>query len=269
MKIHPTAVIGDNVELAEDVSVGPYAVLDGEIKIGRGSTIMAHAVICGYTELGEKNIVHMGAVLGHEPQDMAFGGERSYLKIGNNNVFREQSYIHRGTKPESATVIGDNNYFMAHSHAGHNCVIGNNCIIVNNSLLAGYVELGDNVFISGNVVIHQFCRIGSYSIISGLSAVNKDIPPFIIGSGRPAYFVGLNSVGLRRGGFKPDQRSVIKQAYKIIYGQGYAVSKAVRALEQMEPSAELSQIIDFIAGSKRGICSSQSNRSTLHDSLGE
>jgi UDP-N-acetylglucosamine acyltransferase len=254
MSIHPTAIIGPDVRIGTDVTVGPYAVIEGHTTIGNGSEIKARAHITGYTEIGEGNIIHMGAVIGHEPQDIAFKSERSYLKIGNNNVFREGSYIHRGTKPESATVIGNNNYFMAYSHAGHNCLIGNNNIFVCNALLAGYVEVGNNAFLSGNVVVHQFCRIGSFAIISGLSAVNKDIPPFMTAGGRPAMVTGLNSVGLRRGGFSADQRSAIKEAFRILFRNGYGTKKALEELQKLPETAEVNEIISFVNSSARGIC---------------
>lgn len=256
MEIHKTAIIGKKVELCEEVTVGPYAVIDGEITIGKGTRIMAHANISGYTTIGENCIIHMGVVLGHEPQDMDFKNERSYLRIGNNNTFREYCWIHRGTKPESETVIGNGNYFMGFSHAAHNCKIGNNAIIASNALLAGYVEVGDRAFVSGNIVVHQFTRIGAYAMVSGLSAVNKDIPPYMLAGGRPAVVTGLNVVGLRRAGFKPQQRSEIKKAHDILFRQRLATKRALETLEQLPQSPELTTMITFIKSSKRGLCSS-------------
>ena len=260
MKIHKTAIIGNNVKLHDSVEVGPYTVIDGNIEIGEGTKIMAHANICGYTTIGRNCTVHMGAVLGHEPQDMEFEGKPSYLVIGDNNTFREYCWIHRGTKPESSTVIGDGNYFMGFSHAAHNCCIGNNTIIASNTLLAGYVEVGDSAFVSGNIVVHQFTKIGSYAMVSGLSAVNKDIPPYMLCGGRPAVVTGINVVGLRRGGFKPDQRKRIKQAHDILFRKRLATKRAVEALKELGSSDEIDKILNFIENSKRGITSSSASK---------
>lgn len=261
MKIHPTAIIGSNVELAEDVEVGPYAVIDGpRIFIGKGTKVLAHSNICGYTSIGENNIIHMGAVLGHEPQDIEFKNGESYLKIGNDNVIREYCWFHRGTKPGSETIIGDGNYFMGFAHVAHNCRIGNRSIIASNTLLAGYVEVGDRAFVSGNIVVHQFSRIGSYSMVSGLSAVNKDIVPYMLAGGRPAVVTGLNVVGLRRSGFGPEQRLAIKRAHDVLFRQRLATKRALAVLEEMPKTPEIDNIIDFIKSSKRGLCSSSFSR---------
>lgn len=260
MAIHPTAIIADSVKLADSVDIGPYAVLDGEVTIGAGTKIMAHAHITGYTQIGENCEVHMGAVLGHEPQDLVFTNEPSYLKIGNNNVFREYSWVHRGTKPGSNTVIGDNNYFMGFSHVAHNCQIGSNTVIASNALLAGYVEVGDRAFVSGNIVVHQFTRIGAYAMISGLSAVNKDVPPYMLAGGRPAVVSGLNVVGLRRNGFNGDQRRAIKKAHDILFRQRLATKRALEALKELPQSDEVNNIIRFIESSQRGLCSSTASR---------
>ncbi|MDX9702217.1 MAG: acyl-ACP--UDP-N-acetylglucosamine O-acyltransferase [Candidatus Auribacterota bacterium] len=260
MAVHPTAIIGDSVNMADDVQIGPYVVIDGEVSIGRGTKVMAHANITGYTQIGENCEIHMGVVLGHEPQDLVFSKETSFLKIGDNNVFREYSWVHRGTKPGSCTTIGNNNYFMGFSHVAHNCVIGNNTIIASNALLAGYVEVGDRAFVSGNIVVHQFTRIGAYAMVSGLSAVNKDIPPYMLAGGRPAVVTGLNVVGLRRNGFNADQRRSIKQAHDILFRQRLATKRAVEALKELPQSSEVDTIIRFIETSQRGLCSSTASR---------
>ncbi|MCD6460411.1 acyl-ACP--UDP-N-acetylglucosamine O-acyltransferase [bacterium] len=260
MKVHKTAIIGDKVQLHSSVEIGPYAVVDGEIKIAEGTKIMAHANISGYTTIGKNCTIHMGVVLGHEPQDMDFDGKPSYLIIGDNNVFREYCWIHRGTKAQSATVIGNGNYFMGFSHAAHNCRIGNNTIIASNTLLAGYVEVGDNAFVSGNIVVHQFTKIGAYAMVSGLSAVNKDIPPYMLCGGRPAVVTGINVIGLRRAGFNIEQRKRIKKAHDILFRQRLAVKRAVLSLQELDSSEEIDTILNFIKNSKRGITSSSASR---------
>ncbi|MCB1195700.1 acyl-ACP--UDP-N-acetylglucosamine O-acyltransferase [bacterium] len=256
MGIHPTAIIGQSVTLGSNVSVGPYTVIEGEVSIGDNTVIMAHANIMGYTVIGKNCTVHMGVVLGNDPQDVAFTGERSYLHIGDNNTFREYCWIHRGTKPESATVIGNGNYFMGFSHAAHNCRIGNNAVIASNTLLAGYVEVGDNAFVSGNIVVHQFTRIGAYAMVSGLSAVNKDIPPYMLAGGRPAVVSGLNVVGLRRNGFSAEQRRSIKKAHDILFRSDRVTSGAIDALSELEQTPEIKAVTAFARSSQRGLCGS-------------
>jgi len=269
MAIHPSAVIGKNVKLGKDVDIGPYAVLDGTIEIGDGTTVMAHAYITGWTKIGKNNRIHMGAILGHEPQDVSYKGTESYLVVGDNNTFREHSWIHRGTKEGSSTVIGNNNYFMGFAHAAHNCRIGNGAIVASNTLLAGHVEVGDNAFVSGNIVVHQFCRIGRLAMISGLSAVNKDVPPFMTAGGRGVVAIAPNIVGLRRAGLDLQARSAIKNAYKIIFRSGLNTTQAVAALKKGAITKEIQEIIDFIAASKRGICNPPGQKHVNEDIEGE
>jgi UDP-N-acetylglucosamine acyltransferase len=254
MAIHQTAIIGKKVKLGNNIDIGPYAVLDGDIEIGDGTTVMAHAYITGWTKIGRNNRIHMGAILGHEPQDVAYKGAESYLVVGDNNTFREHAWIHRGTKEGSSTTIGNNNYFMGFAHAAHNCAIGNGAIVASNTLLAGYVEVGDNAFVSGNIVVHQFCRIGRLAMISGLSAVNKDVPPFMTAGGRGVVAIAPNTVGLRRAGLDLPARSAIKQAYKTLFRSGLNTKQAVEELRRGEVTKEVQEIIDFVVSSKRGIC---------------
>ena len=261
MKVHPTAIIGDKVKLAQGVQVGPYAVIDGEVSIGEGTKVLAHATITGFTDIGKNCEIHMNTVLGHVPQDMSFDREnRTYLKIGDNNVFREYTSVHRGTKPESETVIGNNNYFMGTAHIAHNCRIGNNVIFVNNTQLAGYVEIDDNAFLSGNIIIHQFCRIGCYAMISGLSGLNQDVPPYMMAGGRPAVVTNLNVVGLRRGGFSIEQRKNIKKVHTILFREDRSIKNALEEIDSLEKTKEIETLISFIKNSSRGICSSSKKK---------
>ncbi|HRZ87692.1 MAG TPA: acyl-ACP--UDP-N-acetylglucosamine O-acyltransferase [bacterium] len=269
MSIHPSAIIGKNVILGKNVSVGPYVVIEGSVEIGEGTTILAHAYITGWTKIGKNNRIHMGAILGHEPQDVAYKGTESYLVIGDNNTFREHSWIHRGTKEGSSTVIGNNNYFMGYAHAAHNCKVGNGAIVASNTLLAGHVEVGDNAFISGNIVVHQFCRIGRLAMISGLSAVNKDVPPFVTAGGRGVVAIAPNVVGLRRAGLSLKERSAIKEAYRIVFRSGLNTKQALEELRKGEPTKEVREMIDFIASSKRGICNPSGQKHVNEDISGE
>lgn len=253
MAIHPTAIISKNSDVASDVDIGPHVVIEPNAKIGPGVKILANSYIFKHTEIGEGCVIHVGAVLGDVPQDVAFEGKKTYLKIGKNNIIREYVTIHRGTKENSSTTIGDNNFFMASSHVGHNCQIGNNVIVANGALLAGYVTAEDSAFISGNVVIHQYCRIGRLSIIGGFSGVNKDVPPFMSVRG-PSVVWSINLIGLRRAKFKNETINEIKEAYNIIYHSNLNTEQAVKKILGTNPGKEVMYLVEFIKGSKRGIC---------------
>jgi len=198
----------------------------------------------------------MGAVIGHLPQDLAFENKKTYVKIGKRNVIREYATVHRGTKAGSVTVIGDDCYLMALAHVGHNCEIGDKVIIANGALLAGYVTVGESAFISGNVVIHQFCRIGTLAMIGGFTGINKDVPPYMLVRG-PSVVRAINLVGLRRAKFSRGLIGQIKEAYKLLYSSDLNTTHAIEEMKKIEPSKELTHLIDFIQSSKRGICKSK------------
>lgn len=253
MSIHQTAIIDPRAEIDPGAEIGPYVVIEGRVKIAAGTRVMNHAYITSNTEIGPDNVIHPFAVLGHEPQDLSYRGEDTYLKIGKGNTFREGSSIHRGSKEGSATVIGDNNFIMGYSHIAHDCVIGNEVIIANASLLAGHVHVEDKAFLSGNVVIHQFVKIGTLAMVGGLSRVNKDVPPYMIME-LDSLIKGINVIGLKRAGLNPAQRVQIKRAYKLLYRSGFNVRQAVEAMEKENLGPEVSHLIDFIKESRRGIC---------------
>ncbi len=252
--IHPSAIIGKNVQMGQSNVVGPGCVIDDDVVFGSHNRLWMNVYIGPGTTLGNNNQIHMGAVIGHIPQDLTYDGAASFTKIGNNNTFREYVTIHRGTKENTATAIGDENIFMASAHAGHNCTIGNKVIIVNLVSLAGYCVVEDGALLSGTVVVHQFTCIGRLAMVSGLSAVNKDVPPFMLAGGRPAVIQGLNAVGMRRAGIDAKARQDIKQVYKLLYREGLNVPHALEAIDKQCGSAEAKAIADFIRASKRGIC---------------
>jgi len=253
-EIHPTAIVGKNVEMGVANKIGPHVIIEDHVKLGSHNTLHAGAYLCSGTEIGSHNEIHMHAVIGHAPQDLAYKNAPSFTRIGNSNQIREFVTIHRGTKPETATVIGDNNYLMAYCHIAHNCVVGNNVIMVNQASLTGYCEIEDGVLLSGMTGLHQFTRVGRLAILSALSAVNKDIPPFMMCGGRPAVVLGINVVGLRRAGIAPRTRDEIKQAYKLLYRSGLNVSQALEAIKKDLKSEEVKYLVRFIENSKRGIC---------------
>lgn len=255
MSIHPTAVIEKGAQLGERVTIGPFAFIDDQTSIGDGAIIGPHAVVHRFTSLGPGCRVHAGAVLGDWPQDLAFKGDESYLRIGAHCTIREGVTLHRGTKPGTETVVGDGCFLMANSHLAHNVRLGTQVILANGVLLAGYVEVGDRAFISGNVVVHQFTRIGRLAMMQGMSGVSKDVPPFCVVPGLKGNVVGgLNVVGMRRAGLTPAQRKEIKEAYVILYRSGLNVSQALDKLKAKFPSGPAQEFWSFVEGSKRGIC---------------
>jgi UDP-N-acetylglucosamine acyltransferase len=253
MSIHQTAIVSEGARLAPDVTVGPYAVIEPDASIAAGSEIRAHAVIKRFTSLGVGNTVHEGAVLGGEPQDLGYAECQSFLIIGDRNRIREGVTIHRGTEPQSKTIVGSDCFIMAYAHVAHNCHVGDRVVIANNVALAGHVEIEDGAFISGGVVVHQFCRIGRLAMIGGNSKIVQDCLPFVITDGVPGRAQGLNSFGLRRAGFSSGQIRALKQAYKTLLRSGLALGAALARLEEMgEPAVY--DLVNFIRGAKRGFC---------------
>lgn len=259
MPIHPTAIIDPRAEIASDVTVGPYAIIEGAVKIGPRTKIYARAHIMGRTEIGEDCQIHMGAIIGHEPQDLGFRGQESWVKIGDRNILRENVTVHRGTQEGSVTYIGHENYFMGGVHIAHNCTIGNRVILCNNVLAAGYVQIEDQAFVSGGVVLHQFIRVGKLAMISGWSALSKDVPPFLIAQGRNCV-KAVNIVGLRRAGYPPSARREIKRAFKKLFRSGLNLSQALALWEGQELSQEVQYLVKFIKTSKRGVCRGNSRK---------
>ena len=253
MPIHPTALIDARAAIHPEADIGPYVVVDGPVRIGPRTRVSAHATLMGWTEIGADNTIHSGAVIGDTPQDLAFTGEETYLRIGDRNVFREHVQIHRGTKPGSATVIGSDNFFMATSHVGHNCSVGNHVIITNGAMLGGYVEVEDQAIVSGNCAVHQFVRVGRLAILRGLSKASRDVPPFCVMDGTHTVRA-INRVGLRRAGFAAAQIRALQNAFVLLFGRARNLRIALAELESEPVSAEVRYLIDFIRASKRGVC---------------
>lgn len=254
MKIHPTAVIDPGATLGADVEVGAFSLIGPAAVIGDRCVIQSHVVIEGEVRLGRENKIGHGAIVGGPPQDLGFKAEtRSWVEIGDENIIREHCTIHRGTAPESATMIGSGNFLMAGVHVGHNCQIGNGTVIANNCLLAGYVRIGDRAFLGGGSVYHQFTRVGRLTMAQGISGFGKDIPPFLIAEQRNRI-AGLNVIGLRRAGFRAEEREEIKRAFKLLYCSGLNTRQAVARAREMTWSGPGREFFDFVAeAGPRGI----------------
>jgi UDP-N-acetylglucosamine acyltransferase len=254
MPIHPTAVIDPQAEIDAEVVIGPYVVIEGPVKIKRGTRVMAHAYLTGWTEIGADNEIHPGAVLGDAPQDKAYNGAETYLRIGDHNIIREHVQIHRGTAQGSTTLVGSDNFLMANSHIGHNCNVGDHVVLANAALIAGYVEIGNHAFISGNCVVHQFVRIGNYALMRGLSGTSRDVPPYAIIDWQHTVR-GVNVVGLKRAGFDDQRIREIKRAFNVLFRKGRNLALAVKELEmQVRANSDVLALLDFIKSSKRGVC---------------
>ena len=256
MSIHPSAIIGKNVSLGEGNEIGPHVIIEDGVKIGSRNKIWPGAYICKGTEIGDRNEIHMSAVIGHAPQDLAYKGAPTKTIIGNDNIIREFTTIHRSTTEDSETVLGDHNFLMAYAHVGHNCQVGNKVIMVNNATLGGYCIVEDGVFISGMVVVHQFCRIGTLAIVGGLSAINRDTPPYTISAGRTTVVCGVNTIGLRRAKIPAATRDEIKRAFKLLYTSGLNTAHAISEIEKIATTPEVKYFVEFVKQSKRGICQS-------------
>ena len=253
-EIASSAIVSPKARIAENVVIGPFSIIEDEVEIGAGTRLDSHVVIKNYTTLGRDNHLHMGVLLGSDPEDKHFAGERSYLKIGDRNIFREYSSASRGTPPESSTIVGDDNYIMIGTHVAHNCQLGSGIVVCNYCSLAGYVEVGDGAFLSGGVVVHQFSKIGRLAMIGGNTRVNLDVPPFLLVSDFNATARGLNLVGLKRAGISKEAIQKLKEAYRILYRAQLPLEAALARIEKNLPTEEARQLVAFIRSSKRGIC---------------
>src|SRR5580693_9039268 len=204
-QIAPTARVHRDAVIGAGTVIGDFCIVEEDVVLGAGCILEPYVYVKRWTTLGKRNLISAGTVLGTDPLDKGFKGERSYLKIGDGNQIREHYTISRGTAPESETVIGDDNYIMTSGHIAHNCKVGDNTVIASCALVAGYVDVEDQAFLSGGVVVHQYSKIGRLAMVGGNTRVNSDLPPFFLCSDFNVAAKGLNLVGLRRAGFKaPD-----------------------------------------------------------------
>lgn len=245
--IHRTAYIASDAKLGENCTIGPFAVIESGVEIGDYCRVGAHAVIMPFVSMGNGNVLHPHSVLGGPPQDVGFKEETvSWLRIGDDNVFREGFTAHRATKENGETHIGSGCYFMNNSHVAHDCRIGSKTIFANNVAIGGHVEVGNNVFMGGAVVAHQFCRIGSYAIVQGTTGLNMDVIPFMLIGGRPARHYKLNTVGLRRAGITGERYNVLSTAFRLL--------KNKKSLDSLEETEEIKFLKEWLGvKSRRGL----------------
>jgi UDP-N-acetylglucosamine acyltransferase len=252
-EIHPTAIIHPGAYLADTVTVGPYCCIGDDVHIGEGTTLHSHVTVYPGTRIGRKCAIWPGAVLGGDPQDHKYRGEKSLLVVGDHNIIRECVTLHRAVGEGVATRIGNDNMFMAYAHVGHNCEIGDGNTIASYVGMSGHVSVEDNTVVGGMVGIHQFCRIGKLAMLGGLSKVNQDVPPFMLSDGVPARVIDLNKIGLRRSGVPPASRTILRQAYKLIYRSDLNLAQAIERIEdELEMSEELEYLLTFMRGTRSG-----------------
>lgn len=253
--VHPTAVIHPGARLHPTVQVGPYAVIGPNVELGAGTTVGPHSVIEGRTRIGERNRVFQFASVGAQPQDLKYAGEDSELHIGDENLIREFTTLHKGTAGGGGvTRIGNGNLFMAYSHVAHDCQVGNGCVFANSATLGGHVEIGDHVILGGLAAVHQFTRIGRHAFIAGGSMVVMDVPPYCTAQGDRAELVGINSVRLARHGLSEEQIGQIKDAYRVLFRSKLPLDEALERLRtDFGGSPEIEVLLAFVASSKRGL----------------
>jgi UDP-N-acetylglucosamine acyltransferase len=253
--IHPSAVIDPSARIAEGVSIGPYSISGADVEIGSGCRIGPHVVIKGPTVMGRNNQVYQFASLGEDPQDKKYQGEPTRLTIGDGNTIREGCTISRGTAQDGGlTAIGDDNWIMAYVHIAHDCVVGSHTIFANNATIAGHVHVGDWAILGGFTGVHQFCRIGPHALTSVFSYVTKDLPAYVLASGRPAEPRGVNAEGLRRRGFSAAQIRAIREAYRLVYRQDLKLDEAMdRLSERIQAQPELEVFLASLRGGSRGL----------------
>ncbi len=253
-RIHPTAIVSPDAQLADDVEIGAFAIVGEGCTIGAGSVIAPRATLERNVILGDGVKVGIGSVLGGDPQDLKFKGELTTVEIGDGTTIREYTTINRGTTQSYKTTVGKNCFIMSYVHLAHDCHVGDGVILVNSVQLAGHVTVGDKAIIAGQSAAHQFVKIGQYSFVGGCSRISQDVPPYIKAVGNPIKLYGLNSVGLQRNNFPEDVVRELKRAYRLFFRSELNVSQAKeRAATELKPFPEVQELLRFVEESGRGV----------------
>lgn len=254
MDIHPSAIIDPKAQIGENVKVGPFVIIENDVVIGDGTEIKSSAVIKSGARIGKECRIFQSAVISEIPQDLKFSGEKTLLEIGDRTTVREFCTLNRGTSELGKSSIGNDCLLMAYVHVAHDCVIGDKTILANGVQLAGHVSIGYHVTIGGMTPIHQFCNVGDHAFVGGGYRVVQDVPPYILASGEPLKFAGVNNVGLRRRGFSSESRMNIKRVYKQIFYSAMNMSESIKEIKSnIEQTEEVKIILNFIENSNRGL----------------
>lgn len=259
--IHPTAIIDPKAEIDAGVEIGPFCVIDGNVRVAGGCRLYQGVYLAGWTTVEENCVLHPGVIVGHEPQDTHFKGERSFCRIGRGTILREYVTVHRGTIPESETVIGEECFLLGGSHVAHNCALGNRVTLINDVLLAGHVEIGNDATLGGKAAVHQFARIGELAMVAGNARVVMDVPPFAL-TDTAGKVAGLNRVGMKRSGMSREDLHAIRQAYRTIYATGQSQTDAAALIaETNDGSSAVARLVAFLrAESRRGLAGRSKRR---------
>ncbi len=255
MKIHETAIVHPEAQLAENVEIGPYSIVDKNVSIGSGTKIGPYVHLEGWTTIGKDCRIFTGASIGNESKDLKYKqGNRSFVIIGDRNVIREYTSISRATGKDDATEIGNDNLLMTYVHIAHDCKIGNRTILASFAAIAGHVIIEDRAIIGAQAAIHQFVRVGTMAMAGACAKIVQDVPPYITSDGYPARVRCINSIGLRRNGVSPQSRLRLKKAYKLLFRSNLNMTQAVkRVREEVEMCQEVEHLLEFIEASQRGI----------------
>lgn len=253
-QVHPSAIVDATAQLGPGTVVGPYCIVGADVVLGQDCWLQHHVTLWGPMQAGARNKFYAYCSIGQQTQDLKYAGEPTYLEIGDENTFREFCTVNRSTKSDGKTRVGSCGNFLAYSHIGHDCLVGNSVIFSNNGTLAGHVQVGDHAVMGGLTAVHQFCRIGRFAITGGCSKIVQDVPPFMIADGNPAEIRGINLVGMERAGFDAETVKAIKEAFRLIYRAKLNTRQAIEAMRnEIKPSKEINQLIEFVEASERGI----------------
>ena len=252
--IHNTCIVDKNSKIANNVQIGPYSIIEGNVTIDEGTIIHPYVHIKSGTSIGKYNKIFQNSIIGEDPQDLKYNNEKTRLIIGDNNVIRENCTLNRGTTYSNKTVIKNDCLLMAYVHVAHDCIIDDKVILANGVQLGGHVEIGYHATVGGMTPVHQFCKVGEHSFIGGGRVALQDVPPYILATGEPLQYAGINSVGLRRRNFSQETRNIIKLAYKLIYKSNLNLKQALDSIKsKIELSEEIKNIIKFVENSDRGL----------------
>jgi UDP-N-acetylglucosamine acyltransferase len=254
--IHPQAIVSPEAKFGEGVRIGAYAVVGADVELGDGCELHEHAVVRGPARFGRDNIFHSFCIIGGDPQDYTFRGERVELEVGSENIFREYVTVSRGTtKGGGVTRVGDQNFFLAYSHVGHDCQIASNTLFVNGATLAGHVTVQDFVTLGSFSPVHQFCRLGRYAYIGACTVITQDVPPFsLIVTERETRCFGPNTIGLERKGFSAERIKTLQKAFRLLTRSKKNTSQALEEMRAtMASSDDVKELVEFVAKAERGI----------------
>ena len=254
MNIHENSIVHPNANIGNNVSIGAFCIIEDNVTIGEGTILHPYVQVMSGTIIGKNNVLHQGSIIGGDPQDLKYKGEKTSLHIGNNNVIREFCTLNKGTEHSEKTIIGNECLLMAYVHVAHDCVVEDKVILANGVQLGGHAIIEYHATVGGMSPVHQFCKVGTHSFIGGGRVALQDIPPYILATGEPLQYSGINSIGLRRRNFTNEVRNTIKKAYNQIYRSKMNTKQAIEYIDNnFEQTKEIKTIIKFINNSDRGI----------------